>query len=364
MSDKIYFTPGPTQMYPGMSQFLQDAMQEDVASISHRSDAFRDIYKTAVEGLKALLELPDNYHVLFLGSASEAWERILLNTVEQKSFHFVNGSFSKKFHQYATGLGKEAAKATTPFGEGFHPESLTIDEDNELIAVTQNETSSGVAFPLEDIYALRKRYPEQLLAVDMVSCIPVPPMDFTQIDTAFFSVQKCFGMPAGLGVWLVNDRCIQKNKTLTDKGILTGPHHNLAELVKKAKDYQTPSTPNVLAIYLLGKVCNDMLKRGINTIREESQEKFNILSKLIEDCSFLKPAVNESTHRSKTVIVANTKIPASELNKRLSRKNMMIGSGYGDYKNSQIRIASFPCHSVEDIKSLSTALFLEDKLIA
>lgn len=364
MSNKIYFTPGPTQMYPGMSRFLQDAMQDDVASISHRSDAFRNIYKKAADGLAQLLNLPENYHVLFLGSASEAWERILLNTVEKKSFHFVNGSFSKKFHQYAIGLGKDAAKVTAPFGEGFDPASCAIDQNNELIAVTQNETSSGVAFPLDDIYALKKRFPEQLMAVDMVSCLPVPAMDFTQIDTAFFSVQKCFGMPAGLGVWLVNDKCVEKSNALAEKGVLTGPHNNLTELVKKAKDYQTPATPNVLGIYLLGRVCEDMLKRGIDTIREESKEKFKLLYQLIEDSSFLEPAVKEKTHRSETVIVANTKIPAGELNKRLDAKNMMIGSGYGDYKKTQIRIASFPCHSVKDMQSLTATLLTEDQLIA
>ncbi|TAG55006.1 MAG: phosphoserine aminotransferase, partial [Runella slithyformis] len=96
-----YFTAGPAQMYPTFEKHLQTALNEQLGSISHRSQKFRDIYKFTVEQLRQLMNIPDTHGIFFAGSASEIWERILLNCVEHESFHLVNGSFSKKFYEYA-----------------------------------------------------------------------------------------------------------------------------------------------------------------------------------------------------------------------------------------------------------------------
>ncbi len=352
MSNKIYFTPGPSQLYPGVGEFIQEALENDVPSISHRSQAFKDIFGETVSQLRTLINLPDDYHVLFSGSATEIWERFLHSCVEKKSFHFVNGSFSKRFYQYAQGCGFEVDKLEAEFGSGFNLDDVSIANDTEAICVTHNETSSGVSFPLEDIYTLRHQHPDKLIAVDVVSSLPNPEIDFTKIDCALFSVQKCFGLPAGLGVWLVNDRCLDKMLQLKEKGILTGPHHELDDLITRAKGNQTPATPNVLGIYLLGKVCQAMNKKGVDTIRKETRDKAEKLYQFIAESEILSPAVENPAHRSETVIVANTKRLPSEINKHLAPYNMIVGSGYGAYKETQIRIANFPAHSADSVNEL------------
>ena len=238
MSDKIFFTPGPSQLYPGIEDFVAEAFDKDLGSVSHRSQAFQDVYQHTVRQLRNLLNLPDNFHVFFLGSASESWERIILNLTQPKdeTYHFVNGSFSKKFFSYSKGLGRRAQKYEAPFGEGFDVDKNKISDATELISFTQNETSSGVSVPLEDIYKIREKFPEKILAVDVVSSLPFPDFDFSKIDTFFFSVQKCFGLPAGLGVWVVNDRCISKAQDLDEKGNQSGPHHNISSLLDQEKN--------------------------------------------------------------------------------------------------------------------------------
>lgn len=355
MSQIKYFTPGPTHMYPGVSEFLAEALDKDVFSISHRSQAYKDVHENTVNQLRTLINLPDDFHVFFLGSASEAWERIFLNLVGSSSFHFVNGAFSKKFFQYGEALKKQVNKIDAPMGEGFDLDNISIP-DVEMIAVTQNETSSGVYFPLQDIYEIRKAHQEAILAIDMVSIVPYPDLDFNQIDTGLFSVQKCFGLPAGLGVWLVNDRCIEKAKSLASSGNSLGAHHGIPELYKKGVAHQTPSTPNVLGIYLLGKVCEAMNAKGIDTIREETDTKAEMLYNAISEINYLDFGVTKEAHRSNTVIVANSEKTASEINESLKSQNMVIGSGYGDKKASQIRIANFPAFSVEDVGLLIEGL--------
>lgn len=355
MSNKTYLGPGPSQLYPGMDSFFSDALQNDVCSISHRSPAYVEIHKKTVDELRKLINLPDNYQVFFLGSASESWERLFNNCVIKSSHHFVNGSFSKKFYQYGQAINKDVTITESPMGVGFDVDKAEIPTDVELISFTKNETSGGTAIPLKDIYATREKFPEALITVDVVSTLPYPNIDFTKIDSAYFSVQKCFGMPAGLGVWLVNDRCIAKSENVKEALGTIGSHHTIPELLGKAIDSQTPSTPNVLGIYTLGRVAEAMNDTTIDVIRKETDIKAKLLYDFIAECPFLDYGVAEPTHRSQTVIVANTTIPASELNKQLAKHDLVVGAGYGKNKTTQIRIANFPAHSIEVFEKLIAA---------
>ena len=67
-----------------------------------------------------------------------------------------------------------------------------------------------------DIHKLKRSNQKRLMAVDMVSSAPIPEIDLDLIDTAFFSVQKAFGLPAGLGVWIANEKCLEKAKRLVE----------------------------------------------------------------------------------------------------------------------------------------------------
>ena len=91
----IYFTAGPAELNPKFEEFMRQAIDEQIGSISHRSGQFRKIYQHCIENLRVLMNIPASSGIFFTGSASEVWERILLNLVEHESFHLVNGSFSK-----------------------------------------------------------------------------------------------------------------------------------------------------------------------------------------------------------------------------------------------------------------------------
>ena len=75
-------------------------------------------------------------------------------------------------------------------------------------------------------------------------------MDFTQVDGAYFSVQKGFGLPAGLGILIMR-------RDLEFKGQNISPHRNFKSMINSADQYQTMETPNVLDIYLLAKISKD-----------------------------------------------------------------------------------------------------------
>lgn len=343
------FTPGPSELYFTAERHAMDAFREGVPSLSHRSKAFEGIYAEAAEGVRALLGAPRDWHVVFTSSATEIWERLLQNCVERQSFHLVNGAFSRRFFAFAGELGLEGHKAEVPFGEGFDLGAVDVPQDAELLAVTQNETSAGAWFPTEDIAELRKRYPDTLIAVDAVSSVPHPQFDFSQFDSLYFSVQKGMGLPAGLGVWLFNERLADKAEKKLASGRSVGTYHSVPSLLAKAAKHQTPCTPNVLGLYLLGKVANDMLDAGLERLRAETEQKAAFVYGFYERAAWLQPLVKEARHRSKTVLVADVLggVSSQQVVEALQAKGLTIGRGYGAYKPKQIRIANFPTHSKE-----------------
>ncbi len=350
---QIYFTPGPAELYPTFYQHLQTALDEQVGSISHRSQRFRDIYKFADEQLRTLLNIPATHGIYFTGSASEVWERVLLNCVEHESFHAVNGSFSRKFYEYAQSLHKYAHLLEKPFGQGFEYAELEVPEYAELVCLTHNETSSGVQMRPAEMHKLKRKYPKKLFVVDMVSSAPYPDLDFTLIDSAFFSVQKAFGMPAGLGVWIAGEACLEKAERLQRYDSMTiGAHNSLPMLHKHYQTFETPATPNVLFIYLLGKIAEDFNRIGIDVIRKQTEEKARMLYKFLDNSSAFAPFVAEERYRSQTVIVANTTNPSAGVINAAKQAGMVIGSGYGKLKESQVRIANFPATSSEQVATL------------
>ncbi len=356
MQAKVFFTAGPAQLYPTFEHHLQTAVREQIGSISHRSKQFKAIYQHTAEQLRTLLQIPATSQLLFMGTATDVWERAIQNGVEKETFHFVNGAFSKKFYDFAVELGKKAHKLEAPFGEGFDVRSVSILETVELVALTHNETSSGVSMPVADIHHLKKQHPDKLFVVDMVSSAPYPALDLSLIDSAFFSVQKGFGLPAGLGVWIANEAFLQKAEALKQKGQYIGTHQSLPTLWKNAANWETPSTPNVLTIYLLGKIAEDMNKQGIANIRKETDEKATLLYNFLEKSELLSPAVQNPAHRSATVAVANVQGTAAEVIEKMKGKGLIIGSGYGNFKDRQIRISNFPANTQVHIETLIEAL--------
>ena len=348
---KIYFTPGPSELYPTVPKHIQKSLQLQIGSISHISVQFQEIYQTLVEDLKKLLSVPQDYQVFIVSSGTEAMERIIQNCVETYSFHFVNGSFAKRFFIIASELGRKPALIEVPIGQGFNFKKVTIPKETELICFTQNETSSGVAVPVSDIENIAKKYPDKLIAVDIVSSVPYVTLPYPLLDVVFFSIQKGFGLPAGLGVMIVSPRAIKKAETLSKKQSI-GSYHSFPKLLHYAQKQQTHETPPVLHMYLLGKVIKDMQKKNIAAIRHETEQKAQLLYDFLDQHDKLFAYVQEKQWRSKTVIVVSVEKIEKDIKKLLAKKGFIIGSGYGENKKTHIRIANFPAHKVQDVKRL------------
>lgn len=351
---KIYFTPGPTQLYPTVKKHILDALKKDITSISHRSAQFEKIVENTQIDLRKLLNIPTDYQIFFLSSGTEAMERTIENTVLKQSFHFVNGAFSERWQKTSRGLGKEALDLKIDRGDSFDFDNTQIPGETELICFTHNETSTGVMLNPEQIYALKKKHPDKLVAVDIVSSAPYVNLDYSKIDMAFFSAQKGFGLPAGLGILVVSPKAMEKSADLPDKNPRT--YHSFTTLEKYMEKHQTPETPNVLGVYLLSKVCKDMLKRRIKKIRKETDAKFEELDNFLEESEVFSHFVKDQNYRSRTVIVSEVKSGSEKLLQHLEKQGVIVGSGYKENKNKQIRIANFPATDIIEWQKMITVL--------
>ena len=348
----IFFTPGPAQLYPRVADYINEALAQQFLSISHRSSTYESVHRHTLSQLREVFQLPSDWHIFFHASATEIWERLIQNCVSQRSFHFVNGSFSERYYRAAVSLQVDAQKCEASWGEGFDFSYAEPAQDVEMINFTRNETSTGVMVPPEEIYAYRKAYPDALITVDMVSSAPYTAWDWSQIDAAYFSVQKCFGLPAGLGVLLLNERCMERARMKAAKGESLGTYHSFLAQHEKAQKFQTVETPNMLSIWLLGKVAEAMNQQGIPALRTDIQARANRLYHLFDQHPRWDSFVKDPRFRSQTVIVANIPEGADELRAQLETRGWVVGNGYGKMKGKQIRIANFPAVSAEQVDQL------------
>lgn len=341
---RIFLTPGPTELYFTVEDHLKQAFKESVPSISHRSTEFKKIYASAIENLRELLSIPDSHSIVFTSSATEIWERLMQNINPKKPSFYVNGAFSEKFYSCSMNLGFDSNRYDIKNSSNISIPEPVVKSD--FIGITQNETSIGMSITSEEIAKLKTHNPNSFLAVDMVSALPYYEPDYESCDSIYFSVQKGFGLPAGLGVWI-----IRKDHPFEAKQV--SPHRNILNMIKASENYQTMETPNVLNIYLLEKVTEDKLRRGLKIIRQETEYKSALIYHTLMNLPYADSFIKDERFRSKTTIVAELSgIKSGDVIKYLKNYGLVIGKGYGENADNQIRIANFPGHSKEIVEHL------------
>ena len=226
-------------------------------------------------------------------------------------------------------------------------QDLAGAEDAELICITQNETSNGTQIKEHTILNLFNRYRDQLIAVDATSSMAGLNLKYIKADIWFASVQKCFGLPAGLGVLVCSPRAVFRAKEINEKG-----HYNsLVTLYEKMLNFQTSITPNVLGIYLLNKVMEQ--REAIKTIDQHLLRRAQDLYQFFEEFTDFTLLVTNPELRSPTVIALQGKEKVvDEVKKQALRHDILLGNGYGAWAKNTFRIANFPAHTDEELDLL------------
>lgn len=347
----ISFYPGPSRVHDAIPRYVKEAYRKGILSINHRSDEFMKISAKTIALLKKKLSIPEDYTIFYTTSATECWEIIAQSVPGKKSHHIFNGSFGQKWYDYSKRIRQSVRSYPFEREELVNPNKLKFGNDGGVICITQNETSNGTQVAEKHISAIRENNPAHLIAIDATSSMAGISLDFASADIWFASVQKCFGLPAGLGVMACSPRAI-------DAAVKAGErnHYNsLTFMNEMMEKWQTPFTPNVLGIYLLMRVLEDA--DPVKKVHSKIVKRYKDWIKFLEKETSLEHLISNRDARSYTVIpVSGSPDLIAGIKSGAKRQGILLGEGYGDLKATTFRIANFPAIRKKEIRTLQDFL--------
>jgi phosphoserine aminotransferase len=272
---RVYnFSAGPSMLPVEVLQEAADEMLDyngtgmSVMEMSHRSKAFEEIIESAEQDLRDLMEIPDNYKVLFLqGGASQQFAAIPMNLMKNKvADYIVTGQWAKKAYQEASKYGKVnkiASSEDKTFSYIPDCSDLPISEDADYVYICHNNTIYGTTF---------KELPNtkgKILVADMSSDILSQPVNVSDYGLIYFGVQKNVG-PAGVVVVIIREDLI------TDDVLEGTP--TMLKYKTQADANSLYNTPPAYGIYICGKVFKHLKKLGgLSKMKEINEKKAQIL---------------------------------------------------------------------------------------
>ena len=319
----ISFYPGPSRVYDDVPKYVREAFQKGILSLNHRSPEFVALSKKTISLLKSRLDIPKNFTILFTNSATECWEIIAQSLLTKKSTHIYNGAFGEKWYSYTKRLRPLSQAFTFKINQQLDPQKLVF-KTSEVICLTQNETSNGTHITTEIIRSIKKNNPKALIAVDATSSMAGIVLDFKGADVWFASVQKCFGLPAGLGIMICSPEAIARAKKVGDWKY----YNSLLFMNEMMEKWQTPFTPNVLGIYLLKSVLKKT--KHISAVDEKLTKRQADWQQFFNTSVNLKLLVENPLVQSKTVMTVKGKPSLIQKIKKEARQSgLLLGEGYG-----------------------------------
>jgi phosphoserine aminotransferase len=313
MTERIHnFSAGPAVLPVSV---LEQAQREllslpgvgmSVMEISHRSKTFDEIIGRAEGGLRELLGIPDNYHVLFLqGGASLQFSMVPMNllTSGASADYIVTGSWGKKALKEAKRCGAVNVAANMADG-GFTrvPEAseLKLNAGAAFVHITTNETIEGVQW---------KREPEigrVPLVADASSDILSRPIPIQQYGLIYAGAQKNMG-PSGVTLVLIRDDLLRQ----LPEGL-----HTMLDYRTHVEGKSLYNTPNTWGIYIISLVC-DWLKEkgGLAGMQRENEEKAALLYEAIDATDFYRGHADSDCRSTMNVTF---RLPSEELEKKFA----------------------------------------------
>lgn len=288
MSRVYNFSAGPAVLPEEVLKAAAEEMMDykgtgmSVMEMSHRSKAFEEIIQTAEADLRELMNIPDNYKVLFLqGGASQQFAMIPMNLMKNKvADYIITGQWAKKAAQEAEKYGKVnriASSADKTFSYIPDCSDLNVSEDADYVYICENNTIYGTKF---------KELPNtkgKLLVSDVSSCFLSEPVDVSRYGIIYGGVQKNIG-PAGVVIVIIREDLIREDVLPGTPTMLTYKTHADANSLY--------NTPPAYGIYICGKVFKWLKSMGgLEVMKERNEKKAKLLYDFLDQSRLFKGTV-------------------------------------------------------------------------
>ena len=288
---RVYnFSAGPAVLPEEVLQEAADEMLDyrgtgmSVMEMSHRSKAYDEIIKTAEADLRDLMNIPDNYKVLFLqGGASQQFAMIPMNLMKNGvADYIVTGQWAKKAYTEACKYGKAnkiASSEDKTFSYIPDCSDLPIDEDADYVYICENNTIYGTK------YKTLPNTKGKTLVADVSSCFLSEPVDVTKYGVIYGGVQKNIG-PAGVVIVIIREDLIPES---VDEKVPTMLQYKI-----HADAQSLYNTPPAYGIYICGKVFKWLKKMGgLEVMKQRNEEKAKILYDFLDSSKLFKGTVRK-----------------------------------------------------------------------
>ena len=290
MSRVYNFSAGPAVL---PEEVLKEAAAEmldyqgtgmSVMEMSHRSKAYQRIIDEAEADLRELLNIPENYKVLFLqGGAHLQFAMVPMNLMKNKvADYIITGQWAKRAWKEAQKFGKANAVASSEDATfSYIPDcsDLPISEDADYVYICENNTIYGTKF---------KTLPNtkgKLLVSDVSSCFLSEPMDVSQYGIIYGGVQKNIG-PAGVVIAIIRE-------DLVGDEVLPGTP-TMLQYKTHADNGSMYNTPPAYGIYICGKVFKWLKKQGgLAVMKTRNEEKAKVLYDFLDRSTLFKGTVRK-----------------------------------------------------------------------
>ena len=290
MSRVYNFSAGPAVLPEEVLQEAADEMLDykgcgmSVMEMSHRSKVYDNIIKEAEQDLRDLMQIPDNYKVLFLqGGASQQFAAVPMNVMKnRKAGYIITGQWAKKACAEAKIYGEAvelASSADKTFSYIPDCSDLDIPDDLDYVYICENNTIYGTK------YKTLPNTKGKLLVADVSSCFLSEPVDVSKYGVIYGGVQKNVG-PAGVVI------VIAREDLITDD-VLPGTPTMLKWKTQADAD-SLYNTPPCYGIYICGKVFKWLKKMGgLEEMQKRNIEKAQILYDFLDESKMFKGTVRK-----------------------------------------------------------------------
>ena len=254
-----------------------------VMEMSHRSKVFQKIVDEAEADLRELMQIPDNYKVLFIqGGATLQFSMIPMNLMKNgKAVYIETGAWSKKAIAEAKKVGEVIVAASSKDKNySYIPDcsDLDIPEDADYVYICENETIHGVTWP---------KLPNtkgHILVSDQSSMFLSRPCNVSDYGMIYGGVQKNIG-PAGMAIVIIREDLIREDLKELPVYMQYATHADNGSMY---------NTPNCWCIYVCGKVFKYLLKNGgLTQMQKVNEEKAKVLYDFLDASKYFHGTVEK-----------------------------------------------------------------------
>ncbi|MDH3222429.1 MAG: aminotransferase class V-fold PLP-dependent enzyme [Gemmatimonadota bacterium] len=351
-----FFLPGPTEVHSSVLQAQSRPL------ISHRGEEMRNLWARLQSGVAAVLGTASPVWIS-TSSATSMMEAAVRSCGARRVVCLVAGAFSRRFVRIARASGIDVDLVEVPPDQPHRPEEVAArvaSVDADLVTMVHCETSTGVLNPVAELAAAVHGVSDALVAVDSVSGaggIPVRPDDWG-VDFLLTGSQKAFAVPPGLAFAVSSDRFLQRARGNPRRGLYLDPIAHLEAQEERGGPMTTPAISCLFALDTqLGRMEAEGLEARFARHRDMQEDVETWLTDLqATGIDVGRFAPEGAASPTVSVVRLPAGLPSGSVLTAASAAGYTVAPGYGEWRDTQLRIGHMGDHTREGVARLLDVL--------